>query len=43
MLARQTDWEAIGDELFLGHGQKCLSTDVDMFGLLDLRELRVNV
>lgn len=42
MLARQTDWEAIGGDLFVGHGQKCFSTDADMFGLLDLRELRVD-
>ena len=43
MLARQTDWEAVGADLYLGAGQKCLSTDLDMVGLLDLRELCVDV
>ena len=40
-LARRTDWEELTAELFIGHGQKCLSTDADMTGLLDLRELVV--
>ena len=43
MLARKTDWESIGPDLFLGHGQKCLSTDTEMCGLLDLRELCVDL
>ena len=43
MLARQTDWEQLLGETYLGHGQKCLSTDADMVGLLDLRELCVDV
>ena len=41
MLARQTDWEEIASNLFIGHGQKCLSTRSEMTGLLDLRELCV--
>lgn len=40
-LARRTDWEALHGELYIGHGQKCLSTDADLTGLLDLRELRI--
>ena len=41
-LARRTDWEALSGELYIGQGQKCLSTDADLTGLLDLRELRIN-
>ena len=41
-LARTTDWELMGADLYLGHGQKCLSTDVDMHALLDIRELRID-
>lgn len=39
-LARRTDWDSLSGELYVGHGQKCLSTDADLTGLLDLRELR---
>lgn len=40
-LARRTDWEALSGDLYIGHGQKCLSTDLDLTGLLDVRELRM--
>ena len=40
-LARQTDWEDLGANVYLGQGQKCLSTDAAMCGLLDVRELRL--
>jgi type VI secretion system protein ImpE len=38
-MARRTEWVALGEELFLGHGQKCLVTDSDPVGYLDVREL----
>lgn len=38
-MARRTEWEEIGEDLFVGHGQKCLVTDTDPVGLLDVREL----
>lgn len=41
-LARRTDWTELGGDLYIGHGQKCLSTDVDLTGLLDLRSLRID-
>jgi type VI secretion system protein ImpE len=41
-MARHTDWRALSGTFYLGHGQKCLSTDAEMTGLLDLRELRVD-
>lgn len=39
MMSRHTVWEPIGDELFLGFGQKCLLTQDDAVGMLDVREL----
>lgn len=41
MLAQHTAWEPIGDDLYLGHGQKCLVTQDEAVGLLDVRELLV--
>ncbi|MCG2595109.1 hypothetical protein LZ009_20210 [Ramlibacter sp. XY19] len=38
-MARRTDWLPLGGELYLGYGQKCLVTDGDPVGYLDLREL----
>lgn len=38
-MARRTEWVAIGEELFLGYGQKCLVTEGDPVGYLDVREL----
>lgn len=42
MLARRTDWEALNGNLFIGFGQKMFSTNLDLIGLLDLRELSVS-
>jgi protein involved in temperature-dependent protein secretion len=30
---------ALGDDLYLGYGQKCIVTDQDPVGYLDIREL----
>lgn len=38
-LARVTEWVALGDDLYLGRGQKTLLTDSGEHGLLDIREL----
>jgi type VI secretion system protein ImpE len=38
-MGRRTDWVAIGEELYLGYGQKCLVTDGEPVGYLDVREL----
>lgn len=38
-LARRTDWEEIGPDLFIGYGQKCVVTESDSIGYLDIREL----
>lgn len=40
-MARSTDWTPLAGELFIGHGQKCFSTNNDLTGFLDLRELRI--
>lgn len=40
-LARRTDWTELNGDLFVGHGQKCLSTNADLTALLDLRSLRI--
>lgn len=39
-MSRSTDWVALDDDLFIGLGQKCLITDVDQVGYLDVRQLR---
>jgi type VI secretion system protein ImpE len=38
-MARRTEWVPLGEELYLGYGQKCLVTDGDPVGYLDVREL----
>jgi type VI secretion system protein ImpE len=40
-LARRTEWVELGDDLYMGYGQKCLVTDADPIGYLDVRELTV--
>lgn len=40
-LARRTDWQELAGDLSIGQGQKCLSTDTDLLGFLDIRELRL--
>ncbi|MBI5276022.1 MAG: hypothetical protein HY854_06125 [Burkholderiales bacterium] len=42
MMARQTVWAPIGDDLYFGYGQKCLVTEDKAVGYLDVRELRVD-
>lgn len=38
-LARRTEWRDLGDETFVGLGQRILATDAAEVGLLELREL----
>lgn len=38
-LSRKTDWIDMGEELFFGVGQRLLSTDVDDYSLMDVREV----
>ena len=38
--ARATAWRELGDEAYLGSGQKTLMTDAGEYGLLDIRVLR---
>jgi type VI secretion system protein ImpE len=38
-LARKTEWRAIGDESFAGHGQRVLATSAEEVPLLQVREL----
>lgn len=40
-LARRTEWVELGDDLFMGYGQKCLVTDTEPVGYLDVREFTV--
>lgn len=42
-LSRKTAWEDYGDGLFLGLGQKQLTSDAAEYSLLDVREIRFNV
>lgn len=38
-LARKTEWQELGDDLYLGRGQKMWMTDMGEHALLDLRHL----
>ena len=38
-LARKTEWSQVGEGTFLGSGQRTLTTDVDDFPMLDVREI----
>jgi len=42
MLARATDWCDVGDETFVGMGQRLLTTDQGDFALMDLRSLQMD-
>jgi type VI secretion system protein ImpE len=42
-LSRKTVWEDCGDDLFLGVGQKILTTDVSDYPLMDVRSIRFKV
>ena len=39
VLARKTDWVDLGDELYVGSGQRMLATDVGEYPLLDVRTI----
>jgi type VI secretion system protein ImpE len=39
-LCRKTGWEDCGNDLFLGLGQKILTTEADDFPLLNVRSIR---
>jgi type VI secretion system protein ImpE len=41
-MARKTEWTEIGEGLFTGLGQRLLSTDVEDFALMDVREIKFN-
>jgi len=41
-LSRKTAWQDVGDGLYLGLGQKTLTTDVAEFALMDIRSIRFN-
>lgn len=41
-LARKTDWNDAGAELFIGHGQRMLVTDLAEHALMDVREILLN-
>jgi type VI secretion system protein ImpE len=41
-LARKTDWEDRGDDIFLGLGQRILATDGGEYPLLEVREIVLN-
>lgn len=42
-LARRTDWVALNGDLWIGQGQRCLSTNADLTGVLDVRDLCIGV
>jgi type VI secretion system protein ImpE len=37
-MSRRTDWVQLGEELYIGYGQKCIVTDQDPVGFLDIRD-----
>ncbi|MBL1265354.1 type VI secretion system accessory protein TagJ [Methylomicrobium sp. RS1] len=41
-LSRKTAWDECGEDVFLGIGQKILTTDVAEYPLLDVREIHFN-
>lgn len=41
-LARKTEWSELPGSLFVGLGQRVLTTDQSEFGLLDIRKIRFN-
>jgi type VI secretion system protein ImpE len=41
-LARKTDWQIINDTSCLGLGQRLLSTDLNDYALMDIREVKLN-
>ena len=41
-LARKTEWTEISDATFIGLGQRLLSTNVNDYALMDIREIKFN-
>ncbi|WP_428353124.1 type VI secretion system accessory protein TagJ [Methyloprofundus sp.] len=41
-LARKTEWEDCGNDLFLGLGQKIWATDLDEYPVMDIRTIHFN-
>jgi type VI secretion system protein ImpE len=39
-LGRKTEWQSLSDEFFVGQGQKILTTNIDDYSLLDIREIK---
>ena len=39
-MSRTTDWTSLNDDFFIGFGQKCLMTDKEHVGYLDVRKLK---
>jgi type VI secretion system protein ImpE len=42
-LARKTDWQDVGDETYIGIGQRMFATDTGEFPLLDTRVIELNL
>ncbi len=42
-LARKTEWTKISEATFFGSGQRLLSTNVNDYALMDIREIKFNV
>lgn len=40
-LARKTEWDEVAPETFYGRGQRMLATDVNEYGLLDVRRIEL--
>ena len=38
-LARRTEWQEIGDEIYSGLGQRVLATDTAEYALMDVRQI----
>jgi type VI secretion system protein ImpE len=38
-LARKTDWQDLGEDLFCGQGQRTLTTDQSDYSLLEIRKI----
>lgn len=43
LLSRMTVWEDLGEETFIGHGQRLLTTDAGDYPLLDTRRIEFSV
>jgi type VI secretion system protein ImpE len=43
VLARKTDWTDLGDDFYLGSGQRMLATDAGEYPLLDVRTITFDV